>query len=137
MPTLANPLVHVVLGMAPEVGRVHQKFVQLAASKAACLSGHTELTLVGKSRIRSLVRGSTLRDLLAEQRGQLCHDWQDFVLNNAILLAVIAKDCEFVLVAFDGLDQHSNLIDRVESIVKANQTLRQSQEVDLILAWHP
>ena len=66
MSTLANPRVHVVLGMAPKVRSVHQQLVQLSSPQAAGLWGNMELALVGKSRIRSLVRGSTLGNLPAE-----------------------------------------------------------------------
>ena len=57
------------------------------------------------------------------------------MLYDTMFLAVVAEDSKLMLVALDGFDEYSNLVDRIESIVKTNQTLR--QEVDLLLAWHP
>ena len=51
VPALANPLVQEELGMASEVGCVHQKLVQLAASEAAGLSRNTELSSIDECRI--------------------------------------------------------------------------------------
>ena len=57
------------------------------------------------------------------------------MLHDAVLFTIITKNGELVLIAFDSLDQHCNLVDGVKAIVKANQTLR--EEVDVLLAWHP
>ena len=57
------------------------------------------------------------------------------MLHDAVLFAIITKNGEFVLIAFDSLDQHCDLVDGVKAIMETNQTLR--EEVDVLLARHP
>ena len=52
-----------------------------------------------------------------------------------MLVALEAQEGELLLVHFDGSDESRNLVNGVESVVKANQTLR--EEVDLLLAGNP
>ena len=46
MSALANPRVHIVLGVAAEIRGVHQQLVQLSSPQAAGLTGDMELALI-------------------------------------------------------------------------------------------
>ena len=88
-----------------------------------------------KPRALSLPLRATCWELSREEIGQLSHDREDLIALNNVLVSVVLQNGEFMLVGLHSFDQHGDLLDRVETIMKTNQTLR--EEVDLALARHP